>query len=168
MANWNDEMKESDGQKLLAAALGRIPSGLFILTARHGTSETGKLLSWVQQCSFEPPLITLALKRGRSVADWLKESATFVLNILDDSQTDMVGHFGRGFELGEPAFEGLEIERPHGLAPVLREALAYLECRVTARHAAGDHDLLVAEILGGKILNEGHPMVHVRKSGMHY
>ena len=161
-------MKESEGQKQLAAALGRIPSGLFILTARHGNSETGKLLSWVQQCSFEPPLITLALKRGRSVADWLKESATFVLNILDDSQTDMVGHFGRGFDLGEPAFEGLDIERLNGLPPVLTEALAYLECRVTVRHEAGDHDLIVAEVVGGKMLNEGQPMVHVRKSGLHY
>jgi len=161
-------MKDSEEQRQLAAALGRIPSGLFILTARHGVHETGKLLSWVQQCSFDPPQITVALKRGRSVADWLKESATFVLNILDDSQTDMVGHFGRGFDPGEPAFEGLDVERPDGLPPVLKEGLAYLVCQVTGRHPAGDHDLLVAKVMSGKMLNEGHPMVHVRKSGLHY
>src|SRR3989442_326470 len=84
-----------------------VPSGLFVLTARHGTAETGMLVSWVQQCSFDPPLITVALKRGRSMADLLAGPATFVLNILDNSQTDMVVHFGRGFELGEPAFVGL-------------------------------------------------------------
>ena len=32
------------------AALGRIPSGLFVLTLRHGGRETGMLASWVQQC----------------------------------------------------------------------------------------------------------------------
>ena len=51
---------------------------------------------------------------------------------------------------------------------MLCDALAYLECRVVARHPAGDHELLVGEALRGELLDEGHPMVHVRKSGFHY
>jgi flavin reductase (DIM6/NTAB) family NADH-FMN oxidoreductase RutF len=126
------------------------------------------LASWVQQCSFEPPRLSVALSRGREVSAWLTEGAAFTLNILDDTQTDMIVHFGRGFALGQPAFEGLEIERcPEG-GPVLSEALAYLECRVVARHPAGDHDLLIGEVLRGRLLGEGQPMVHVRKSGAHY
>ena len=39
-------------------ALGRVPSGLFILTAGNGPTETGLLASWVQQCSFDPPRLT--------------------------------------------------------------------------------------------------------------
>lgn len=160
-------MKETEPRQL-AAALGRIPSGLFILTARHGDAETGILISWVQQCSFEPPQLTLALKHGRGIVDWLKKDATLVLNILDNSQTDMVVHFGRGFELGEPAFTGVEVERHGKSPPILSEALAYLECRVVSRHAVGDHELFVGEVTGGKMLSEGRPMVHVRKSGLHY
>jgi flavin reductase (DIM6/NTAB) family NADH-FMN oxidoreductase RutF len=159
---------DSEPHRQLTAALGRIPSGLFILTIRHAAAETGVLVSWVQQCSFEPPQLTLALKRGRSVADWLTPAATFVLNILDDTQTDMVAHFGKGFKLGEPAFEEVEIERIGELPPVLAEALGYLACRVIACHSAGDHDLIVAQVVSGKMLGEGHPMVHVRKSGAHY
>ena len=68
---------------------------------------------------------------------WLSEGATFVLNILDESQTDMVGHFGRGFALTEPAFTGLDLERSPLGHPVLAEAHAYLECQVEARHPAG-------------------------------
>jgi flavin reductase (DIM6/NTAB) family NADH-FMN oxidoreductase RutF len=161
-------MKDNDPSRQLAAALGRIPSGLFVLTAQHAGAETGMLVSWVQQCSFDPPLITVALKRGRSVADLLAESATFVLNILDDGQTDMVVHFGRGFELAEPAFAGLEIERIDGLPPVLSESLAFLACQVMSRHSVGDHDLVIAQVIGGKMLSDGQPMVHVRKSGLHY
>jgi flavin reductase (DIM6/NTAB) family NADH-FMN oxidoreductase RutF len=161
-------MSDGDNRKQLLAALGRIPSGLFVLTARQGDAETGVLTSWVQQCSFEPPQVTVALKRGREVAGWLAPEARFVLNVLDDSQTDMIGHFGRGFPLGEPAFEGLDVERPAGGPPVLSEALAYLECRVAGLCSAGDHDLLIAEVVGGRVLNEGHPMVHVRKHGSHY
>jgi flavin reductase (DIM6/NTAB) family NADH-FMN oxidoreductase RutF len=161
-------MSDGDWRKQFLAALGRVPSGLFVLTVRQGGAETGMLTSWVQQCSFEPPQVTVALKRGRDVAALLTPGAGFVLNVLDDSQTDMIGHFGRGFGPGEPAFEGLDVERPDGCPAVLSEALAYLECRVAGRCEAGDHDLVIAEVVGGRLLNDGHPMVHVRKNGSHY
>ena len=157
----------SEVSRDLAAALGRVPSGLFVLTARQGGAETGMLASWVQQCSFDPPLLTVAVKRGRDLAPWI-EANSFVLNILDESQTDMVIHFGRGFEIGEPAFTGLEVDRTAARAPVLQEALAFLECQTLARHLAGDHDLFVCQVVAGRMLGEGKPMVHIRKSGAHY
>jgi flavin reductase (DIM6/NTAB) family NADH-FMN oxidoreductase RutF len=80
----------------------------------------------------------------------------------------MVAHFGRGFPLGTPAFEGQELERSDDGTPVLSEALAYLQCRVVGRTSAGDHDVLIAQVVGGRMLSDGHPMIHVRKSGMHY
>ena len=149
-------------------ALGKVPSGLFVLTLRQGSGEAGLLASWVQQCSFEPPQVSVALKRGREVGAWLGDGAAFVLNVLDDAQTDMIAHFGRGFALDQPAFEDVEVQRPEGGAPILAEALAYLECRVVDRYEAGDHDLVVAWVVGGQVLNEGQPMIHVRKSGLHY
>ena len=48
----------------LAAALGRILSGVSVLTGR-GTQATGMLTSWVQQCAFEPPSVSVAVKQGR-------------------------------------------------------------------------------------------------------
>jgi flavin reductase (DIM6/NTAB) family NADH-FMN oxidoreductase RutF len=161
-------MPETDPHKQLGAALGRIPSGLFILTARCGEVETGMLTSWVQQCSFDPPLIMVAIKCGREVLDWLTPGAALTLNLLDASETDMIVHFGRGFALGEPAFKGLDIDRPEGSAPVLTEALAYLECKVKARHGGGDHEILICEVVRGRMLGDGQPMIHIRKSGFHY
>jgi flavin reductase (DIM6/NTAB) family NADH-FMN oxidoreductase RutF len=139
-----------------------------VLTVRHDKAETGMLASWVQQCSFEPPLVSFAVQRGRYIGDWLTEDSWFTLNILDDTQTDMIVHFGRGFAADQPAFEGLEVERTESGGPVLTEALAFLECRVTARHPTGDHDLFIAECVRGRLLSEGHPMVHIRKGGFHY
>lgn len=157
----------SDAKRMLAA-LGRVPSGLFIVTVRHGEMETGLLASWVQQCSFEPPRISLAVKCGRDVLDWLVPDTLFTVNILDRDQTDMIAHFGRGFNLSEPAFTGLAISRPAGAPPVLDEALAYLVCRVAARYPAGDHDLVLGELTAGQVLGDSQPMVHVRKTGAHY
>jgi flavin reductase (DIM6/NTAB) family NADH-FMN oxidoreductase RutF len=150
------------------AALGRIPSGIFILTCRNGRAETGLLSSWVQQCGFAPPLISVAVRGDRFLADWLADGAGFTLNILDDSQTDMIVHFGKGFQADEDAFARLEVNRDESVAPVLEEALAYLTCRVEARYTPGDHVLIIGRVVGGRMLNDGHPMVHIRKNGLHY
>ncbi len=161
-------MSDTDGRKLLAAALGRVPSGVFILSARHGEQETGMLVSWVQQCSFDPPQVSLALKPDREVTAWLTPGAAYTLNVLGHGQGELVSHFGKGFAPGEPAFAGLAVERPNGGAPVLRDALAYLECQVVAKYPGGDHDLYVGRVVGGQLLGEGRPWVHIRKSGSHY
>jgi flavin reductase (DIM6/NTAB) family NADH-FMN oxidoreductase RutF len=161
-------MSESDRARPWAGALGRVPSGIFVVTARNDGQETGMLASWVQQCSFDPPQVSVAVRRDREVIAWLTPGAALTVNILDATQTDMIVHFGRGFALGAPAFEGLDIDRPNGAPPVLSDALAYLECRVADRLPAGDHDLFIARVVDGRVLSEGQPMVHVRKSGLHY
>jgi flavin reductase (DIM6/NTAB) family NADH-FMN oxidoreductase RutF len=161
-------MIPDDPAKHLAAALGRIPSGIFVLTVTHGGAETGMLASWVQQCSFKPPRLTVAIAPARDVGKLLAPGVGFTLNVLESSQTDMVAHFGKGFAAGEDAFRGLTVQRHPGRAPVLTEALAYLECSVVGRAPAGDHDLFIADITAGRLLDDGQPMVHIRKNGLHY
>lgn len=153
----------------LAPALGRLPSGLCILTARKDDRETGMLVSWVQQCAFEPPQVTAAVRRGRDVLAWLEPGAAFTLNLIGEGQTNFLSHFGKGFALDQPAFHGLNVERPDGLAPILRDALGYLACRLATRIVTGDHELLVGVVEGGKLLQaDGKPYVHVRKNGLRY
>jgi flavin reductase (DIM6/NTAB) family NADH-FMN oxidoreductase RutF len=155
-------------EQALLAALGRIPSGLFILTVGHGEQATGMLASWVQQCSFEPPQITLAVKPGRYAADLLQADAAFVIHVLPAGQTDLLKHFGKGFGAGEPAFAGLDVYPTADGVPVLRAALAHLDCRVVKRLSAGDHDLVIGRVVGGRPHGDGQPAVHIRKSGGHY
>jgi flavin reductase (DIM6/NTAB) family NADH-FMN oxidoreductase RutF len=161
-------MPSDDPQRNFAAALGRVPSGLFILTVSQGGQETGLLASWVQQCSFQPPRLSFAVKPDRPIVQLLTADAWLAFNILEASQTDMIAHFGKGFAPGDDAFRGLEILRELGKAPVLAEALAVLEGRVAGRHPAGDHDLFFVDLVGGRVLCDGQPMVHIRKNGTHY
>ena len=151
-----------------AAALGRVPSGLFVLTARHGGQETGMLASWVQQCSFDPPQVSAAVKKGRYVLDWLTDGAAFGVNVLPEGEKKLLVHFGKGFDPGEPAFTGLEVERTGEAAPLLTAAHAFLDCRVSGRFDAGDHVLVIGRVVGGRVLSAAKPATHVRKSGLHY
>lgn len=151
-----------------AAALGRVPSGLFILTARHGGQETGMLASWVQQCSFDPPQVSVAVRKGRYVLDWLADGTAFGVNVLAHGDKRLVAHFGKGFDPGEPAFAGLDVQRAGDAAPMLTTAHAFLDCRVAARFDAGDHVLVVGRVVGGRVLSDAKPALHVRKSGLIY
>jgi flavin reductase (DIM6/NTAB) family NADH-FMN oxidoreductase RutF len=153
----------------LAAALGRVPSGLFVVTARDGDRETGMLASWVQQCSFDPPQVSVAVRKGRYILDWLADDAAFVVNVIPEGAKALVAHFGKGFEPGEPAFEGLKVRRDAETPPVLLTAHAYLACEVVTRvDAAGDHVLVIGNVIAGAVLHDGKPTVHVRKNGLKY
>lgn len=152
----------------IAPILGRIPSGLFIVTARSGDQETGMLASWVMQAGFEPPMLTVAVGLKRYVADWLTADAPFAVNVLAADQRKLLSHFGRGFAPGEPAFTGLEVERTPAGLPVLAEALGHLECRVRGHVESGDHRIVLAEITAGKLHREAEPLVHVRNNGLKY
>lgn len=151
-----------------AAALGRIPSGLFVVTVRGDAGETGMLASWVQQCSFDPPQVTVAVREGRYLLDWLADGAALAVNVIAEGQKGLVAHFGKGFDADEPAFAGLKVHRHAGSAPLLNDALAYLDCRVEGRFDAGDHVLILARVVGGAVQHDGRPTIHVRRSGLNY
>lgn len=165
-------MATADPQRDIAAVLGRVPSGIFVLTASDGAGhETGMLCSWVQQSSFTPPAVTIALRRDRYVNEWLSRTRKATLNLVGESAKQFLVHFGRGFKIDEPAFEGIDIRRGLTGLPVLVEALGYLEGNIVGSIAAGDHLVHVLEIVAagaGEMLHEEHPMVHVRKSGLSY
>jgi flavin reductase (DIM6/NTAB) family NADH-FMN oxidoreductase RutF len=160
----NDEMSEPS----FVGALGQIPSGLFILTVRHADAETGMLASWVMQAGFEPPMLTVAVKRGRYIAQWLHAGTPFVLNLIGEEHKSLISRFGKGLESDELAFEGLQVKRTTNQTPILADALGWLECRSVNNVDSGDHQIFLAEIIGGEMIGAGKPYVHIRKNGLRY
>ena len=153
----------------LGQALGRIPSGLYILTVEHDGRSTGMLASWVQQAGFDPPMLTVGVRRDRHVADWVAASGRFALSQLAVGSKSLIRHFGRGFEPDAPAFEGVGLRHDARGGPVLAGALAYLDAEVAGELVAGDHRIFVARIIGGALLQpDAEPLVHVRANGFHY
>jgi len=156
----------------ISGMLGRLPSGLFIFTARSADGqETGMLTSWVQQAGFEPPAITVAVNSKRYLRDWLTVGAIAGLSQLGETQKSLLGKFGKGFEPGEPAFDGVETETsPSGLT-MLKDALGWIEGPVTGILESGDHAIVLMEITSASLgprHAEERPWVHLRKNGLKY
>jgi len=156
-------------RKAFDPVLGRVPSGIFILTVGVGERSTGMLSSWVMQAGFEPPMVSVGVKLGRYVCDWLSAGQPFVLNLVGESQANFLKHFGRGFEPGTAAFEGLSIMHcPRGV-PILSDAIGHLECEPVRHVDSGDHRIFLANVVRGKMHEpDAKPMIHVRKSGANY
>ncbi|MCC7476001.1 MAG: flavin reductase [Pirellulales bacterium] len=156
-------------EKSFDRTLGHIPSGVFILTAGTGNRATGMLTSWVMQAGFEPPTVSVAVKLGRTVCDWLSEGQPFVLNLVREGQKELLRHFSKGFEPGDHAFEGLKTTHCARGVPILNDSLGYLECEPMAHLDSGDHRVFLAKVVRGKMHDgEGRPMVHIRKTGTKY
>ena len=148
--------------------LGRLPSGLFVLTSRNGSLETGMLTSWVMQAGFDPPALTVAIRRERYVQTWMTEGCPFALSLLGPGQRSLLRHFSRGFAPGRHSFSGVHVDRTGSGIAVLRDAVGYLECEPTGYIDSGDHRVFLARVIGGRLFASEFPMVHMRESGMHY
>ena len=154
-------------------ALGRIPSGLFIVTWRDGDHDRGMLASWVMQAGFEPPMLTIAVAPSRGLLATVEAGAPFVVNVLADDQRPLLARFGKPPAAGESPFAGLAISRAACGAPVLDEAAAWLECSPTAQasgtdDARCDHVVVLARVTAAGTGRETPPLVHLRKNGLRY
>jgi len=149
-----------------AAALGRIPSGLFVVAWRQAGEDRALLASWIMQAGFTPPAISLAVAATRDLLGQLDAGTAFVVNVLGESQRSLVGRFAK--PASDP-FTGLDVRRTGSGIAVLADAAAWLECRPVARAAAGgDHVVVVAEVLGAAAAENRSPLVHTRKNGLRY
>ena len=150
-------------------ALGRLVGSLCVVTVRQGELSGGMLASWVSQATFSPPGLTVAVAKDRAIESLLNLGSEFVLNILQEGKaTSLMKHFLRPFAPGEDRLAGVELEETEAGNPILKDTLAYLECRVEQRLECGDHWVIYAIAENGKVLQEGVTAVHYRKSGSYY
>jgi 3-hydroxy-9,10-secoandrosta-1,3,5(10)-triene-9,17-dione monooxygenase reductase component len=163
-------MSSDDWKMSVGRALGRIPSGVFVLTAGDGgVGSVAMLASWVQQVGFAPPMVSVAMAKGRPAGEAVKREQRFGLSVLGEKDHLLMKKYARGVAAGDPAFAGVAVRTSGGGVAHLADALAYLECRlVRACDFGGDHELLVGEVTEGKILREGASFTHLRGNGFHY
>ena len=154
----------------LASALGRIPSGLFVVTWRTDARDHAMLASWVMQVGFAPPLVSVAVGTSRDLLAAVRSGAPFAVNVLAETQRSLLARFGKAPAEGEDPFAGLGVERtPQGLA-ALADAASWLECRPVgeATAAGADHVLVLGRVEAAVGRPDSPPLVHVRRNGLKY
>ena len=153
-------------KKQVGKALGRVPSGLFVVTTKFEDKEDAILASWVNQCSFNPPELTVALGQMRNARLLIESSQAFIVNVLGKESNDLMKHFFKSHE--GSIFEGLKTRQGVQEIRILTDAVSYLECKLADAVVSGDHVVYFGEVVGGKILKGGEPSIHVRDNGFNY
>ena len=145
-----------------------IPSGIFVVTTARGSVRAAYVGSWLQQAAFEPPAITIAMNKHRPLLALLEPGSGLGVNILGRRQAALYARFERGFGLDEDPFVGEAVMTAVTGVPLLEEAFAYVDCRVQTMVDAGDHMVILAEVLAGAVQQTGEPMTYTRRSGFTY
>src|SRR5262245_50117754 len=131
-------------QQTIGKALGRIPSGVFILTAGSAAEKTAMMASWVQQSGFEPAAVSVALAKERPIGNLIRREKRFVLNVIGEKDHHLMRKYARGLKPGEDAFAGVNILMSETGGIVLSDCLAYLECKlISVCDFGGDHELFI-------------------------
>ena len=175
------QMKKAESKRVQAetfasvteteAAVGRIVGSLCAVTAKNGDAQSAMLASWVSQASFNPPSITVAVAKDRAVESFMLPGGNFNLNILKlGNEKETMKALLKGFAPGEDRFGDMKVSySENNECAIVTDALAYCECAVKSRMECGDHWVVLAEVTGGKLLDEeGKSAMHHRKTGKSY
>ncbi len=157
----SDDMAESEGARVLDSAfreaLAHFASGVTIVAADSPSGPVGFTATGFTSVSLLPPLILVCIDKDASCHDAVIAADHFGVSILDVTQSSIALQFARS---GIDRFSGVLIhEGGGGRAPLIRGAIAHLECRKRARYVEGDHTILVGEVLYAAA-GSGRPLLH--------
>lgn len=155
------------------AAMSRLAAGVVLVTAHEpaldpegpGGEDVGMTATAFLSVSLDPPLVLVSLREGARMDDLLAEQPLWAVSVLAESQRHIAGRFAmRGRVSDRLLFE--DIPYVHGEvsgAPLVRGALATLECRTEQRVPAGDHTLVIGRVLTAHLPSaDGGPLLYFR------
>ena len=88
----------------------------------------------------------------------------FAVHVLSDGQAHLSDHFARPDRTGAEQFADVEHELDLHGTPVLDDALAVFHCRPYAVFEAGDHSLVIGEVVDVRVAPDGGPVLYYDRS----
>jgi flavin reductase (DIM6/NTAB) family NADH-FMN oxidoreductase RutF len=131
----------------------RLTAGVYVVGVADGERRNAFTAAWLMQISFDPLLLALSVNPGHASYPLLVGGGGFVVSVLSRDQLDLARHFGTRSGRETDKLAGTSWRPGRTGAPILTEAVAYLECRTTQRVPAGDHEIVIARPVAGAILS---------------
>lgn len=138
-----------------ARALGLIPSGLYAMTASFDGERSAVLVSWVQQCSFDPPMIAVSSPKGRSIAPLIRDSRSFALCQIRRDDLFLLRVLSRDDSDPYLVLDPIRCESLLTGSPCITRGVSALDCEMI-RHVDldGDHEFYIGQVVAGKVYDE--------------
>jgi len=157
--------------RLRRRVLWAMPSGLYIVGSRAGDRRNGMTCNWVTQLGFDPKLLGVSVEKEAATHELISEGRAFAMNVIDREDRAIVRKFTKPVEVdaGAGTLNGFPFHDGVSGAPVLDQAVAYVDCTLHASTDAGSHTLFIGEIVdAGFQKSEDTPVLRMEDTRMNY
>jgi flavin reductase (DIM6/NTAB) family NADH-FMN oxidoreductase RutF len=146
-------------------AMGQLPTGVTVVTTLDGDRPLGITVNALASVSLDPPMLMIALDRGRFIVPAVEAAGRYAVNILDEAQQDLSDCFaGAAVTPGRDAFCGASWHPGDTGLPILDGSIASLECTVDRVVPVGDHRLYIARVDSSVVADpSAHPLLYHRR-----
>ncbi|MDE0184506.1 MAG: flavin reductase family protein [Candidatus Poribacteria bacterium] len=141
--------------KLQRQIMGCFATGVTVVTTRYGDHITGMTANAIMSLSLKPPRIVVSVDKLSHMHESLLQGKCFAINVLRADQESTSRQFAMP---GPKDFSGLPLTVAETGAPVLVEALAFVDCRLVEILSGGDHDMFLGEPVVGEA-RDGEPLI---------
>lgn len=141
----------------------QLSHGVYVIAVSDGIHHNAFTAAWVMQASFDPPLLAFSINPAHYSYHLLQADGVCTVNVLGQHQLAIAEHFGHS---KPDKMAGVTWQQGLSSAPVLADGLAYFDCRVSHYTDAGDHKIVVCEVLAGAILQQGKPLLYGQTGNM--
>ena len=157
--------------RLRRRVLWTLPSGLYLLGSRAVERRNLMTINWVTQVSFDPKLIGVGIEKTAVTHELVSEGRVFSLSTIDREDRAIVRKFTKPTEWDEAAstLNGFPVHEAATGAPILTQAVAYLDCEVRQAVEVGNHTFFLGEVVDTAFLkDEDTPVLRMEDTRMNY
>jgi flavin reductase (DIM6/NTAB) family NADH-FMN oxidoreductase RutF len=147
---------EDDGadafDRLRRRVLWAMPYGLYVVGSRAGDRRNGMTINFVTQLATEPKLVGISVQKHALTHRLLEEGRVFALNVIAREDKAIVRKFVKPVDVAMApgastgTMSGFPFHEGKTGSPILDQAVAVIECRVTQTVDCGDHTLFIGEV----------------------
>ncbi|KXU83908.1 flavin reductase [Paraburkholderia monticola] len=144
-----------------------LTAGVYVIGVSDGDRRDAFTASAVMQVSFSPLLIAVGISPTHESYKLLHDGQGFAISVLRAEQQDLARHFGT--QSGRTVDKLASTRWQPGMtgAPLLLDALAHFDCRVVNDFEAGDHRLVVGQVLDGATVSPaGEPLIYAQTGNL--
>ncbi len=144
---------------LFKSVLARFASGITIITTRDSDGrDHGMTASAFSSLSLDPPLVLVCIANDATIAPVVATASSFAVNVLAESQEALSRRFAGKLD---DRFAGVGHTRGELGDAILDDVLAWMQCRIVARHPAGDHVVVIGAVTGAGV-RDARPLLYYR------
>jgi len=165
------EEDKTDYDKLRRRVLWTLPYGLYVVGSRATDRRNAMTLNWVTQLAFDPKLIGIGVEQSAHTHELISAGRVFSLNTVAREDRAIVRKFTKPVEVDETAgtLNGFAFHDGATGAPILDQAVAYLDCEVRQSLDLGHHTLFLGEVVdAGFQRDEDTPVLRMEDTRMSY